>query len=120
MKQCNHVTILIIPSVKINSMVKITQKQILNKITKVMDPELNISIVDLGLVYDIKIIKNKVKIIMTLTTIGCPLFSLIETQIKDKIKELGVKEEDISLELTFDPPWTMEKMSKKAKAMLGI
>ena len=57
---------------------------------------------------------------MTLTTIGCPLFSLIETQIKDKIQELGLKEEDISLELTFDPPWSMEKMSKKGRAMLGI
>lgn len=99
---------------------KITQKAIINKLTEVMDPELNISIVDLGLVYDTKITKNKVKIIMTLTTIGCPLFSLIETQIRDKIKELGVKDEDISLDLTFDPPWSMEKMSKKAKAMLGI
>lgn len=99
---------------------KLTKKQILNKLTEVMDPELNISIVDLGLVYDIKLVKKKIKIIMTLTTIGCPLFSLIETQVKDKIKELGVKEEDISLELTFEPPWSMEKMSKKGKAMLGI
>lgn len=120
MKQCNHVTILIIPSVKINSMVKITKDLVLSKLTEVMDPELNISIVDLGLVYDTKIIKNKVKVIMTLTTIGCPLFSLIETQVKDKIKELGVKEKDITIELTFDPPWSMEKMTKKAKAMLGI
>jgi len=98
----------------------LNKKIILNKLTEVMDPELNISIVDLGLVYDTKITKNKVKIVMTLTTIGCPLFSLIETQIRDKIKELGVKDEDISLDLTFDPPWSMEKMSKKAKAMLGI
>ncbi len=120
MKQCNHVTIVIIPSVKINSMVKITQKLIQTKLSEVMDPELNISIVDLGLVYNTKLNNNKVKIIMTLTTIGCPLFSLIETQVKDKIKELGVKDEDISLELTFEPPWSMEKMSKKAKAMLGI
>ncbi|MEK7597687.1 MAG: metal-sulfur cluster assembly factor [Patescibacteria group bacterium] len=98
----------------------LNKKTILSKLTEVMDPELNISIVDLGLVYDIKIIKSKVKVIMTLTTIGCPLFSLIETQVKDKIKELGVKERDISLELTFDPPWSMEKMSKKGRAMLGI
>ncbi len=98
----------------------LNKKLIISKLTEVMDPELNISIVDLGLVYDTKITKNKVKIIMTLTTIGCPLFSLIETQIRDKIKELGVKDEDISLDLTFDPPWSMEKMSKKAKAMLGI
>lgn len=98
----------------------LNKKAILSKLTEVMDPELNISIVDLGLVYDIKIIKNKVKIIMTLTTIGCPLFSLIETQIRDKIKELKVKDKNILLELTFDPPWSMDKMSKKAKAMLGI
>ena len=99
---------------------KLTAGLIKNKLTEVMDPELNISIVDLGLVYNTKLIKNKVKIIMTLTTIGCPLFSLIETQVKDKIKELGVEEENILLELTFDPPWSMEKMTKKAKAMLGI
>lgn len=101
-------------------MKKLSEKQIKDKLSEVMDPELNISIVDLGLIYDIKVIKNKVKVIMTLTTIGCPLFSLIESQIKDKIKELGIKEENISLELTFDPPWTMEKMSKRGKTMLGI
>ncbi len=101
-------------------MKKISEKQIKNKLSEVMDPELNISIVDLGLVYGVKLIKSKLKITMTLTTIGCPLFSLIETQIKDKIKELGLKDEDISLELTFDPPWSMEKMSKKGRAMLGI
>ena len=99
---------------------KLTAKQIKNSLSEVMDPELNISIVDLGLVYETKINKNRVKIIMTLTTIVCPLFSLIETQVIDKIKELGIKEKDISLELTFDPPWSMDKMSKKGKAMLGI
>jgi len=99
---------------------QLTTKQIKNKLTEVMDPELNVSIIDLGLVYKIKIIKNKIKVVMTLTTIGCPLFSLIEQQVKEKIRELGAKEEDIFLELTFDPPWSMEKMSKKGKAMLGI
>ena len=97
-----------------------TAKQIKNKLTEVMDPELNISIVDLGLIYQTKIIKNKVKIVMTLTTIGCPLIDIIQAEIKNKIAELGIKEENISLELTFDPPWRMEKMSKKGKAMLGI
>ena len=99
---------------------KLSAEQIKIKLEEVMDPELNISIVDLGLIYNTKIIKNKVKVIMTLTTIGCPLFSLIETQIKDKIKELGIKEKNILLELTFDPPWSIDKMSKKGRAMLGI
>ena len=99
---------------------QLTTKQIKTKLTEVMDPELNISIVDLGLIHKTKIIKNKLKITMTLTTVGCPLFSLIESQIKDKIKELGVKEKDIIIDLTFDPPWSMESMSKKGRAMLGI
>ena len=99
---------------------KITLKQIKNKLTEVMDPELNISVVDLGLIYRIKTDKNRVRVVMTLTTAGCPLFPLIVQEIKDKIGELGVKKEDISLKLTFDPPWTMEKISKKGRKMLGI
>jgi len=109
----------IIPIVILIGMI-LNKKKVLNKLSEVMDPELNISIVDLGLVYDAKLIKDKVKVVMTLTTIGCPLFFLIESQIKDKIKELGIKEKNIILNLTFDPPWTMEKMSKKGKTMLGI
>jgi len=91
-----------------------------NKLQQVLDPKPGISIVDLGLIYEIKIEKEKVKICMTLTTIGCPLFSLIEKEVKNRLKELGLKEEEIELELTFDPPWTIERMSKEAKAMLGI
>ena len=99
---------------------KIDKKTIKNKLKQVLDPELGISIVDLGLIYEIKIEKEKVKIVMTLTTIGCPLFSLIEEEIKNRLKELGLKEEEIKLELTFYPPWTLERMSKEARAMLGI
>ncbi|KKQ24751.1 MAG: hypothetical protein US40_C0001G0004 [Candidatus Roizmanbacteria bacterium GW2011_GWC2_37_13] len=101
---------------------------------EVLDPELNISIVDLGLVYNVKIEKAipsrhpqggrtdslRVEILMTLTTIGCPLISMIEDEIKNKLEELGLKENQIKIDLTFDPPWSMEKMSEKAKAMLGI
>jgi len=99
---------------------KIDKKTIKNKLKEVLDPELGISIVDLGLIYEIKIQKEKVKIVMTLTTIGCPLFSLIEEEVKNRLKELGLKEEEIKLELTFDPPWTIERMSNEARAMLGI
>jgi len=99
---------------------KIDKKTIKNKLKQVLDPELGISIVDLGLIYEIKIEKEKVKIVMTLTTIGCPLFSLIEEEIKNRLKELGLKKEEIELELTFDPPWTIERMSNEARAMLGI
>ena len=100
---------------------KITKKVILSKLSEVMDPELSISIVDLGLIYDVIINKDKkIKIVMTLTTIGCPLIDMIQSDIKNKIAELGIKEDRISIEVTFYPPWTMNKMSKKGKAMLGI
>jgi len=93
------------------------EKQLL----QVMDPELNMSIIDLGLIYDIKVTgEKKVKITMTLTSLGCPLYSVIEEEIKSHINTLGVNEKDIEITLTFDPPWTMERMSENAKAMLGI
>lgn len=91
-----------------------------------MDPEINISIVDLGLIYGVKMEhppasgQEKVTITMTLTTIGCPLISMIEGEIKNKLKEVGIAEKNIAIDLTFDPPWSMEKMSKKGKTMLGI
>lgn len=79
------------------------------------------SIIDLGLIYDIKVTgEKKVKITMTLTSLGCPLYSVIEEEIKSHINTLGVNEKDIEITLTFDPPWTMERMSENAKAMLGI
>jgi metal-sulfur cluster biosynthetic enzyme len=48
------------------------------------------------------------------------LFSQIEVEVKNKLQSLGVDGGDVDIELTFDPPWTMEKMTEKAKAMLGI
>jgi len=100
---------------------QLTKELIQTTLEDVLDPELNISIVDLGLVYEISVSEEKkVSIRMTLTTIGCPLFSLIETEIRNKLQTLGVKDNDITIDLVFDPPWSMEKMSERAKAMLGI
>jgi|SRR3989338_4932046 len=95
------------------------QEKIREKLKKVLDPELNISIIDLGLVYDIKVSKNKeVKIIMTLTTIGCPLFPIIENNVNSALKDLKLK--NIEIVLTFDPPWSMDKMSQESKHLLGF
>jgi metal-sulfur cluster biosynthetic enzyme len=104
---------------KINSMKEERKKLILKKLEEVLDPELQISIVDLGLVYDIFEKDGKVKIKMTLTTIGCPLFGLIENEVKKKLKEIkDIKE--VQVELTFDPPWTPDRLSEKAKSMLDF
>ena len=97
-----------------------TTKQVENKLYDVMDPELDMSIMDLGLVYKVTVNKTKVHIKMTLTSLGCPLFDTIQEKINHKVSSLGVKEKDIEIELTFDPPWSMDQMSEKAKATLGI
>jgi metal-sulfur cluster biosynthetic enzyme len=99
---------------------KLTKERVMKVLEDVLDPELNVSIVDLGLVYDIEIKDEKIKVLMTLTTIGCPLFNLIEVEVKNKLQTLGVDDQNINVELTFEPPWSMEKMSEKAKALLGI
>lgn len=94
---------------------------VMKLLEQVIDPELHISIVDLGLVYNVVFPeKKKVKITMTLTTIGCPLFEIIQMDIIAKLRELGYDKENIVIDLVFDPPWTMDKMSPKGKVMLGI
>jgi len=96
------------------------KKLLLEQLKNVPDPELGISIVDLGLVYDIKSDeKGKVDVTMTLTTMGCPLFDLIADPVKKELKKIkGVKE--VFVDLTFDPPWSPEKMSEEAKVKLGF
>lgn len=98
----------------------LSKKILLNQLQNVPDPELGVSIVDLGLVYDVKAEKNgNITVLMTLTTMGCPLFELISEPVKSELKKLnGIK--DVNVDLTFDPPWTPEKMSKEAKIKLGF
>lgn len=97
----------------------VTKKQVLDKLRTVQDPEIAVSIVDLGLIYDVKVDKGTVHIKMTFTTPACPLLQHIISQVEAKVKELkNVKE--VKIEVVWDPPWTPEKMSDKAKAALGI
>jgi len=91
-----------------------------NQLKKVLDPELGVSIVDLGLIYSITVSGEGVSTItMTLTTIGCPLFGQIQKEIEDRVMELE-EIEDVVVNLTFDPPWTAEKMTEEARITLGL
>ena len=98
------------------------RKSAIEKVLKTIpDPEIGVSLWDLGLIYEIGIDAKTgtVRILMTLTTIGCPLFDLIAGPIRQEVGKLkGVKKIDI--DLTFDPPWSMDRMSEEAKAQLGF
>lgn len=94
--------------------------KILKLLDQVIDPELNLPITDMGLVYGAELNKDGLaKIVITLTTIGCPLADVI----CENIKEVLLKEKDIKkveVEITFDPIWTPSMMSDSAKMDLGF
>ncbi len=99
-------------------MINLEQK-IRNSLKKVLDPELRINIVDLGLVYDVREENGEVEVEMTLTSPGCPLAGVIDARIKEVVGKIkGVK--NITVEIIWDPPWTQEMMSDEAKAELGF
>lgn len=84
-----------------------------------IDPELGIDIVSLGLLYKVEFHQKSVDITMTLTTPGCPLVPYFKQDIVTKVKAAtGVA--DVNIHLTFDPPWSPERMSTAAKAQLAL
>ena len=102
----------------------VEKEEILEKLAQVIDPELGLNIVDLGLIYEIDIKEKekdelqKVFIKMTFTTPACPLMGEMIEEVKRRLDELP--ELDIEVSIVFDPLWTPEMMSEKAKAKLGI
>lgn len=85
----------------------------------VVDPEIGLPIVDLGLVYDIDVSEEgDVQVIYTLTSLGCPVGPMIEAQMRSTLQSLpGVR--NVTLEMSFDPPWSPDLMSEEARAALG-
>jgi metal-sulfur cluster biosynthetic enzyme len=96
-----------------------TKEEVLEVLRQVEDPELGMDVVDLGLVYDVEVDGPKVKVLYSLTSMGCPAGPLIAGDMERAAREVeGV--EEVDLELTFDPPWTPDKMSDDAKFILGF
>ena len=96
----------------------VNAQHVRDSLKKCMDPEVPLSIVDMGLIYGIDVTENNdVNIKMTMTTKGCPLHETMVDDVKRYAKKVsGVKSVDV--EIVWDPPWTMDKMSDEAKAMM--
>jgi metal-sulfur cluster biosynthetic enzyme len=94
------------------------KKKIRENLKTVIDPELNINVVDLGLIYDIDIPEpHSARILMTLTTPGCPLHDSIASGIKYCV--LGMEEiETADVQITWEPAWTPDMMTDDGKRML--
>jgi len=97
----------------------VSEDQVRNSLKQCMDPEVPLSIVDMGLIYGIDISENNdVNIKMTMTTQGCPLHETMVDDVKRYTKKVsGVN--SVNVDIVWDPPWTMDKMSDEAKAMMN-
>jgi metal-sulfur cluster biosynthetic enzyme len=98
---------------------EITKENITEILRTVIDPEIGINIIDLGLVYDINIVDNKIDITMTLTTPGCPMHGSITDWVK-RIIEMTIPDVTVNVNLVWEPKWTPDKMSEEAKLQLGM
>ncbi|MFA6524865.1 MAG: metal-sulfur cluster assembly factor [Patescibacteria group bacterium] len=105
------------PQIKLQD--KITKKSAENALREVMDPELGINIVDLGLIYSLSVRNNAVTLKMTLTFPGCPLAGPITRQAQEVLEKLpGIKSAKVYL--VWDPPWTPDMVKESAKDELGL
>lgn len=95
------------------------EDKIREALREVIDPELGVSIVDLGLIYDVRYENEEAEVEMTLTSPGCPLAPVIDKKIKDALKSVS-EVKKLTVELVWDPPWSRDLMSDELKAEFGF
>jgi metal-sulfur cluster biosynthetic enzyme len=96
-----------------------TKDEVIEALREVEDPELGMDIVELGLMYDVEVDGPRVKVIHSLTSMGCPAGPMIQEGIYEATARVpGV--EAVEVELTWEPPWSPELMSEDAKFILGF
>lgn len=96
------------------------EKQILDAMRQVIDPEVGVNIVDLGLIYGVEFSgPDKVKVTMTMTTMGCPLHAFLQDEAKKYIKKSFPDIKEVETLLVWEPAWSSDMMSEAAKSQLG-
>jgi metal-sulfur cluster biosynthetic enzyme len=93
------------------------EEKIIESLKTVKDPELGLDIISLGLIYKVTVREGKATILMTLTFPGCPYGPQIVEQTKKKALKFA---KEVVVEVTFNPPWDLNKISPEAKMYLGI
>lgn len=96
------------------------ESKIVDALKNVFDPEIPVSIYDMGMIYKISVDENSVAhIIMTVTAPNCPVADTLPIEVHNKVKEIeGIN--DVDVQMTFDPPWNEDMMSDAAKLELGL
>ena len=102
----------------------VTEQDVQDALRQVYDPEIPVNVVDLGLIYNVRIEPGegeaaRVDVDMTMTTPGCPAHDMLTTNAREKIEQIpGVKQANVNL--VWSPPWTPARLSSEAKKKLGI
>lgn len=95
----------------------LTKEQLFEKLNEVIDPELGVGIVDLGLVYDVRQDEGRVEVEMTLTSGGCPAGPQLIQMVKDSLSDVS---SEVDVEIVWDPAWTPKRIKPEVAAILGI
>lgn len=96
----------------------VTEDQVWSALQEVFDPEIPVNVVDLGLVYGVKVENDDVHVKMTMTAPGCPMHSFITRDAKQKIEKVpGVK--NVAVDLVWEPRWTPERLTEAGRKALG-
>lgn len=99
-----------------------TELEVREKLKTVFDPEIGINVVDLGLIYDVRLTEvdggTKVDIDMTLTAMGCPLAGMLQEEVHQAALDAGAKDAEVNI--VFEPAWTPDRLSDEVKDMLGL
>ena len=97
----------------------ISKTEILEKLNPIVDPDLGVSIIDLGLIYDIRIENRTVEVDMTLTSMGCPAGEYLYDTVQHTIGSIaGI--EKATVNLVWDPPWSVDRVESELRFALGI
>jgi metal-sulfur cluster biosynthetic enzyme len=96
----------------------VSEEDVMDALSNVIDPELGLDFVELGLIYGVEVDQGHVKVTFTLTTPGCPIGPQVNEQIEEFVGELDAVN-SVESEMVFVPPWSPEMMSEDAKFALG-
>nr|WP_316640904.1 metal-sulfur cluster assembly factor [uncultured Roseateles sp.] len=94
------------------------RQPILQALTRVVDPEVSLSIVDVGLIYGVTIADGRLHLLLTMTSAACPVTDLIIEEVETELDRVVPAELQIQVELTWEPPWHTDRMSERAKRFM--
>lgn len=102
-----------------NSNKKVADKDIVEVLENVFDPDIHFSVYDIGLIYSVTVSETDIFVMMTLTSVNCPAAQSLPEEIKNSLKD-KFPQLEVEVEITFEPMWTVDNMSEEIKLSLGL